>query len=32
MYISPFAAGVLATVFIEMAMLLVYAVIQAWRK
>lgn len=30
MYINPFVAGVLATVFAEMAVLIVYAVIRVY--
>lgn len=32
MVIDPFIAGILVTLFSEMAVLIIYAVIQAWRK
>lgn len=32
MYLDPFAAGVLTTIFSEMMIVIVYAVIQTWRR
>ena len=32
MYIDPFAAGVLFTLFSEFGVIIIYAVIQVWRK
>ena len=32
MTINPFAAGVLCTLFCEMSIVIIYAILTAWRK
>ena len=32
MYLNPFVAGVLTALFSEMMVIIIYAVIQVWRK
>ena len=32
MYLDPFVAGVLTTIFGEMMVVIIFAVIQVWRK
>lgn len=32
MYLDPFAAGVASTLFVEMAIVIIYAILTSWRK